>query len=98
MLKTIGMVVVAAFAASVAGRASRCGDDRHTASDQVGRQFSKPAGLIVCFTALFGRDVATLDVPGFSQTSDECLLCFAGGGIGSPKLLGEQGVSTTTDS
>ena len=61
--KTIGIVVVAALAASAAGVLPPVDDHGHLAADQIGRQRRQPV-VLALRPAIFDRDVAALDVAG----------------------------------
>ena len=64
-VKTIGIVAVAALAASAAGGADR-DDHGHLAANQIGRQRRQP--IVLTFRpAVFDRYIAALDIAGFIQ-------------------------------
>src|SRR6516164_10297694 len=65
-LKTMGMVNVAAFAASVARGAADRNDHCNAAADQVGRQCRQPIILAVG-PAVFHRHILVLDITDFLQ-------------------------------
>ena len=65
MMKTIGMVAVAALAAS-GGRLPPLDDHRHLTADQIGRQRRKPLDLALR-PSEFDRHVAAFDIAGFAQ-------------------------------
>ena len=64
-MKTIGIVVVAAFAASAAGIAIR-DNHGHLSANQIGRQCRQSIVLVFCPT-VFDRHVAAFDIAGFTQ-------------------------------
>ena len=63
--KTIGMVVVAAFAASTAGVAGR-GNHSHLTMNQISCHRRQPITSAIR-PAIFDRDVTAIDVTGFAQ-------------------------------
>ena len=69
IVKTIGMVVVAAFAASAAGGAGR-GNHGHLTANQIGRQ-RRQSIVLVLRPAIFDRHVPALDIAGFAQALAE---------------------------
>jgi hypothetical protein len=68
----MGIVVVAALAATRGGCALRCGDDSYPPANQLRRQPRQ--AIIVTFTpTIFDRDILTFDITGFAQPFAECV-------------------------
>ena len=69
LVKTIGIVAVAALAAKADGTPLAT-DHGHLAADQLGRQRRQP--IVLTFRpAIFDRDILALDITGFAQTLAE---------------------------
>ena len=68
-MKTIGIVVVAALAASAATVRGRV-DDRHLAANQIGRQ-RRQAIILTLRPAVFDADIAVFDIAGVVQALAE---------------------------
>ena len=69
VVKTIGIVVVAAFAASAAGTVA-CGNHGHLTTNQIGRQ-RRQSIVLALRPAILDRHVLTLDIAGFLQALAE---------------------------
>ena len=69
-MKTMGIVVVAALAANVAG-GSCCGDHGDFSVNQVGRQLRQAIHLILG-PAVYDRRVLALEEARFSEAQAEC--------------------------
>jgi hypothetical protein len=75
----MGIVMVAALAATRGGCALRCGDDSYPPANQLRRQPRQ--AIIVTFTpTIFDRDILTFDITGFAQPFAECVHVICKGG------------------